>query len=271
MDGVGFVDESALLKHEVAYVLGQMRLSEAIPILTRVLENRTEDAMVRHEAAEALGAIGASESVSVLQKYAMGVDEEEVVRQTCELAVAKIQHELQEAQAETETEMVEVEMGGYTTVDPAPAFKQDKSIHELRDILLNTSLPLFERYRAMFSLRNLGTHEAIRTLAQGLKDPSALFRHEIAYVFGQMQHVESVEALKSVLEDEKEVGMVRHECAEALGSIASDACLPVLEKYKNTGDGSTSTSGGSGDVVSESCVVALDMYAYERSHQFHYN
>jgi deoxyhypusine monooxygenase len=54
--------------------------------------------------------------------------------------------------------------------------------------------------------------------------------------------------------------MVRHECAEALGSIATDDCLPVLEKYRMDGE----------RVVSESCVVALDMYAFEQSGHFSY-
>lgn len=45
----GFKDPSALLKHEFAYVLGQLRLTEACPILSGVLENQEEDPMVRHE------------------------------------------------------------------------------------------------------------------------------------------------------------------------------------------------------------------------------
>jgi hypothetical protein len=44
-----FVDPSALLKHELAYVLGQMKNPYAIPILNKTLEDLTEDPMVRHE------------------------------------------------------------------------------------------------------------------------------------------------------------------------------------------------------------------------------
>ena len=43
-----------------------------------------------------------------------------------------------------------------------------------------------------------------------------------AYVLGQMQHPASVEGLKARLQDAEENYMVRHECAEALGSIAHD-------------------------------------------------
>jgi len=45
----GFTDESALLKHELAYCLGQMKLPSALPVLESVLENIDEDPMVRHE------------------------------------------------------------------------------------------------------------------------------------------------------------------------------------------------------------------------------
>lgn len=46
----GFADDSALLKHELAYCLGQMKLTTALPTLESVLRNPNEDPMVRHEA-----------------------------------------------------------------------------------------------------------------------------------------------------------------------------------------------------------------------------
>jgi deoxyhypusine monooxygenase len=45
----GFRDPSALLKHELAYCLGQMKNTAALPILESVLANGQEDPMVRHE------------------------------------------------------------------------------------------------------------------------------------------------------------------------------------------------------------------------------
>ena len=50
----------------------------------------------------------------------------------------------------------------------------------------------------MFALRDDGSMEAIEALASGFEDESALFRHEIAYVFGQMQDERSVPALIKV-------------------------------------------------------------------------
>lgn len=61
----------------------------------------------------------------------------------------------------------------------------------------------------MFAIRNLNSSEAVKSLEKGFKDTSPLFRHEIAFVFGQMQHIESVPCLIRVLEDLSEVGVVR--------------------------------------------------------------
>lgn len=49
-----------------------------------------------------------------------------------------------------------------------------------------------------------------------------MFRHEIAYVFGQLSSKWSVKSLVERLSDDNECEMVRHECAEALGGIASE-------------------------------------------------
>jgi deoxyhypusine monooxygenase len=76
--------------------------------------------------------------------------------------------------------------------------EETASVESLEQTLMDQSLPLFERYRAMFSLRNIGGKAAVDALAKGFHDSSALFRHEIAYVFGQMQDPHSVDALVEV-------------------------------------------------------------------------
>ena len=84
-----FQDDSALLKHELAYVLGQLEDSRALPTLKSVLANMSEDAMVRHEAAEAMGAISDPSVLPVLEEYKN--DQDVSVRETCELAISKIE------------------------------------------------------------------------------------------------------------------------------------------------------------------------------------
>ena len=80
--------------------------------------------------------------------------------------------------------------------------QQSESIENLEKALLDTDLPLFLRYRAMFGLRDLASPPdlptaipAVQALAKGFADPSALFRHEIAFVFGQLSHPASLPAL----------------------------------------------------------------------------
>ena len=98
-------------------------------------------------------------------------------------------------------------------------------------------------------------------LRVGLKcSDSALFRHEIAYVLGQMQQPAVTGDLTRCLQDATENPMVRHECAEALGAIATSECEAELRRHLDDDV----------DVVRESCVVALDMSEYERAEQLEY-
>jgi deoxyhypusine monooxygenase len=47
-----FTDQSALLKHELAYCLGQMQSVYAVSTLITILDNVDEHPMVRHEAGQ---------------------------------------------------------------------------------------------------------------------------------------------------------------------------------------------------------------------------
>ena len=84
---------STLLKHELAYCLGQTSNLAAVPFLRTVLEDRGEDAMCRHEAAEALGALGDWNSLGLLKDLRDEAGEAKVVRETCEVAVGRIEWE----------------------------------------------------------------------------------------------------------------------------------------------------------------------------------
>lgn len=93
----GFASPSALLKHELAYCLGQTRNTDALPFLLEVLKDTQEDAMCRHEAAEALGALGYESSLEVLKELRDNKDELDVIRETCDIAVGRILWEQSEA------------------------------------------------------------------------------------------------------------------------------------------------------------------------------
>lgn len=137
-----------------------------------------------------------------------------------------------------------------------------KTVEELGKTLMDTDQPLFMRYRAMFALRDLASPPnlptavpAVHALATGFKDSSALFRHEIAFVFGQLSHPASIPALTAALSDVDEASMVRHEAAEALGSLGEEEGVEdTLKKFLQDKE----------KVVRDSIIVALDMAEYER-------
>lgn len=56
----------------------------------------------------------------------------------------------------------------FLSVDPAPPQRDIVDVSVLKEILMNTGLSLFDRYRAMFALRDIGTEEAVLALATGL-------------------------------------------------------------------------------------------------------
>ncbi|KAF3043094.1 deoxyhypusine hydroxylase [Didymella keratinophila] len=262
----GFGSPSALLKHELAYCLGQSRHDAAIAPLRQVLMDKQEDAMCRHEAAEALGALSDKGSLDLLRQFRDAKDEPDVITETCDIAVDRIEwdHGLQKGQEK-------IKKSDFTSIDPAPPMPQssDKpSIPELEKTLLDTKLPLFQRYRAMFALRDLSSPPdlptavpAVEALARGFEDPSALFRHEIAFVFGQLSHPASIPSLTKALSNTTEASMVRHEAAEALGSLGDEEGVEdTLRKFLNDPE----------QVVRDSCIVALDMAEFEKNGEKEY-
>jgi deoxyhypusine monooxygenase len=149
-----------------------------------------------------------------------------------------------------------------------PLETSEPNIPDLEKTLLDTKLPLFQRYRAMFGLRDLASPpdlptavDAVNALAKGLKDPSALFRHEVAFVFGQLCHPASIPSLTASLSDLSEAGMVRHEAAEALGSLGEEEGVEeTLKRFLNDPD----------QVVRDSVIVALDMAEFEKNGETQY-
>ena len=98
--------------------------------------------------------------------------------------------------------------------------------------LLNNpgNVPLHNRFRALFTLKALKSDEAVRVISKGsacsqrwpvidrhagFQDPSALLKHELAYCLGQTKNVTALPILESVLADEREDPMVRHEVSHS--------------------------------------------------------
>lgn len=273
---------SVLLRHEIAYALGQMQRGDAVPFLSRLLTDAAEHPITRHEAAEALGAIADPASLALLREHA--ADGAEEVAQTCALALARLDFHIAKGSCGCEKRPLEVlrlerererapagepparaaerpaspadgPSSIYNYVDPAPP-ADAAPVATLRARLLDAALPLFERYRALFALRDAVPKDgdaAVEAVASAFGSDCALFKHEAAFVLGQLEELAAVPALVAVLRREDEHPMVRHEAAEALGAIGSAEAMEVLREH---GEHEV-------EILRESCWVALHMYDRE--------
>lgn len=251
--------DSVLFRHEAAYVLGQLGSPMAISFLEDTLADNSEDEMVRHEAAEALAAIGSEHSMTTLSGYLE--DPSLPVKETCQLAVHSLKQKCQQREDEQQKERKSC----FNTVDPSQPFEgcSAADVPRLFNLLIDPKEPLWTRYRALFTLRDLRVPAAATAVARALRhdETSALLRHEIAFVLGQIQFPssersasatlstktppqpkvvqgldsfpastsaeaaasEAAQALVNCLENPSEHPMARHEAALALGSLGSDA------------------------------------------------
>lgn len=256
--------DSVLLQHEMAYNVGQSGQADAaVPGLSRIVRDRTRyDLVTRHEAAESLGALGSLQAEALLIEFSdPAVESEVAIRESCALALARVRMAASKGAAALQPPAD----CPFVSIDPSPAFNEyttadgqsvPRTLSELATILLDDSgvTRLFDRYMAMFSLRNIGSEAAVHLLGRALLEDkaSALFRHEVAFVLGQLEAPCSQPALVAALKNESEAAMVRHEAAEALGAIADPMTLPVLAQYASHSE----------PLVRDSCVVALEMHRY---------
>ena len=147
----------------------------------------------------------------------------------------------------------------FGSVDPAPPSGMT-DVDTLREILCNEQSKMFARMRALFALRNIGSTESVDALANAFDSKSALLKHEIAYVMGQMQDSHAVSYLIERLSDSDEDLMVRHEAAEALGAIGDRVAMDTLEKFRYDSE----------PVIAESCEVAIDLMNWVQSKSLEY-
>lgn len=152
------------------------------------------------------------------------------------------------------------EVSEFGSVDPAPA-SNDARVSTLGETLCNEEERMFHRMRALFALRNIGGKDAVDYLARAFSSSSALLKHEIAYVLGQMQDDHAVPHLIERLEDHEEDLMVRHEAAEALGAIGNRVAMSTLEKFVDD----------SQVVIAESCEVAIDLLNWVSNDKLDYS
>jgi deoxyhypusine monooxygenase len=255
---------SDLLRHEICYCFGQMiETQENKEEIQKFLYNEVfEDpkkyaSIVLHEAAEALGNINSENNVKLLERFLNY--EDDIIQETCVMSVENINWMNNTKNGQTEG-LDKLKLH-HKTNDPAPPFnfKQEaySSVEKIKTILHNESESLFNRYRALFTLREFDNEEAVQALCdcfnKNLKTRfSPLFKHEVSFILGQMceKAKSALEFLELVLKDEEEDPIVRHETALTLGEITkSKTLLEEYTKHKN-------------QLISESCEIALDFVDY---------
>lgn len=191
-----------MLLHEMCYVLGQMDKSPAHVqkiqafLETVIAEGAGYEDIVVHEAVEALGNLSQDETLKLIQRFEDPSTTCAMVYETCFLA-----KELIKWNKETDhgaTERVDLKKLAFKTNDPAPPFNVynnpdpnhvDPSY--LMTMLINKQegrdYNLFDRYRALFTLRELNSKESVLAICQSLLPENmdtcgALLKHEVAYV-----------------------------------------------------------------------------------------
>lgn len=90
----------------------------------------------------------------------------------------------------------------------------EERIDNVGKILNDGARPMKERFRALFTLKNIKGPLALKYIEQAFSDESDLLKHELAYCLGQMQDPNAIPVLTKVLEDVSQVPMVRHEAGE---------------------------------------------------------
>jgi len=144
-------------------------------------------------------------------------------------------------------------------MEEAPLSADPATYEKLKSHILDQNVPVQLRLRTLYTLRALGTDEAVDAAQGALLDPSALLAHEVAYCLGQMQNPQALPFLISTLQTETVHPMVRHEAAEALGAIGtpSEEVLNALKEY----------SASSIPEVRDTCIISLDLLAWKQKNQ----
>ena len=148
--------------------------------------------IIVHEAVEALGNLNDANTLKLLEKYrGSGKPIADIVEETCEVSLALIKWNIDTDKGRTEG--LDLTKLKFRTNDPAPCFnyKQDKTYADIpfltKMLLDDKNYCMFDRYRALFTLREINTKESCEAICQSLLKEhfatcSPLLKHEVAFV-----------------------------------------------------------------------------------------
>lgn len=107
----------------------------------------------------------------------------------------------------------------------------DNQIRSIGRILSDSNTPMKARYRALFTLRGIGSVTAIRIIAENFTDSSSLLKHEMAYCLGQMQNEYALDILRDLVQDIQQDIIVRHEAGESFHSFFSLMLIHIIYRF----------------------------------------
>jgi deoxyhypusine monooxygenase len=144
-------------------------------------------------------------------------------------------------------------------------------VSELSACVADVSQPLGKRTHAAFYLRTLGGAAAVQALCTALLNTqdSALLRHELGYVLGQMQDEGACDVLERVLSDTSDDVMVRHEVSVIALSICKFFIESIRTKCRGTDSMSTKTcvcvqaAEALGAIGAQRSVALLEQFAQD--------
>ena len=251
--------KSDMLKHEICYSLGQMDLSKkneprALAFLEKVVQDTEQSDFVRHEAIEALDDINEDITLKVLETLKQ--QQTGIVYETYYLK--KRQIEWEKATEHGKTEGINLKASLFDS-DPAPwyNYKADTRYADVgflqRILLDDVNYDMFERNRALFTLRELNTEESLMAICQCFMEAhlscSDLLKHQAAFVVRQMETLNKAAGpiLLKYINSHEVSPLVMHEVLVTLGWIIEDRALitPFLEHPDL--------------LVSESCELAISV------------
>eukprot|EP00939_MAST-03C_sp_MAST-3C-sp1_P000646 g646.t1 len=247
------------MRHEIAFALGQTEHASAILSLRRLLADETEDEVTRHEAAESLSTLDGENCKQRFEIYSRDRNRHPILSDTCMLALEGrrrfLEGEIDAAFAPCGCQKKKVVRGAVEGGSGGEEIMDPESDRRARNVLLDKSASLYDRYEALFELRDrtCSTDLAAATIAEALRNDrcSACFRHELAFtlgIFGIQKGIERI--LVETLANSSEHGVVRHEAALALQCFHSDTSKRALQR---------GAAVGNDELVRESCVAALAM------------
>lgn len=243
-------NELSVNRIQACFKLMNIADDESLNAIFYVLKNDTCE-LVRHEAAFCLGETASFDAKKVLEEV-LESDDSIVVKHECLVSLGTIGDEISEKLVEKYLNYDLEEISSSAIVGKERIsqvdFFEDKTKYELIDITKNKNSNRNEIIQAMFKLQNIGDESSSSAIGNILLNYNCpIVRHEAAFALGEIATNISIEILEKSLETEKN-SVVIHEILFALGSTGSESVIGVLEKYLKNKE----------YIVSESSKIAID-------------